>query len=105
MTLPCGTHDLRRDEANLSSAAAEIEDGLAFAQILARIAAAVIALDYLLRNDFQVLGVVIDGATKLGFGCFRSGGVAFTDFGFGVDGAHNLVGFRSCLSKSAEDAA
>ena len=80
--------DLRRDETNLAGAAAEIEHGLAFSQIFARVAAAVIAIDDLLRNDFEIFGIVIDRATKLCFGGFGSGGVTFPDGGFGVDRAH-----------------
>ena len=46
----------------------EIEHRLAFAEILARIAAAVIAIDHFLRNDLEVFGIVIDRTTKLRLG-------------------------------------
>ena len=62
--------NLRGDETNFSRAAAEIEDGLAFAQILARIAATVIALDYFLRNGLEIFRFVIDGTTKFVGGAF-----------------------------------
>ena len=81
---------MRGDEADFSGAAAEIEDGLAGAQIFAGIAAAVIALDDFLRDDFEILGVVFDRAAKFRFGCLGARRIAFTDFGFGVDGAHAL---------------
>ncbi len=80
MTLPAAPDDLRGDETDLSRAAAEIEHGLALAQIFARIAAAVIALDHFLRNDLEVISVVIDRATKPRLGCLRAGGVTFSDF-------------------------
>ena len=43
--------DLRGDETDFSGPAAEIEHGLALAQIFARIAAAVVAFDHFLRDD------------------------------------------------------
>ena len=88
MTLPVGPDDLRGDEADLAGAAAEIEHRLARAQIFARIAAAVIALDHLLRDDLEIFGVVIDRAAKLRLGGFGAGGVTFADGGFSVDRAH-----------------
>ena len=78
------------DKTNLAGATSQIEDRLAFAEILAGIAAAVIAVDDFLRNDFEVLSVVIDGATKLRFRRLRSGSIAFPDFGFSVDRAHSF---------------
>ena len=99
ITFPSGADDLRGDEANLSCAAPEIEHRLACSQILARIAAAVIALDHFLRNDFEIFGIVIDRTTKFRFGGFGSGGVTFPDGGFGVDRAHigELASVTSCF--------
>src|SRR5207249_4895648 len=63
--------DLRRDETNLAGPAAEIEHRLAFANIPARIAAAVILRDDFLRYDFQKLPVILDGATQFRFDGLR----------------------------------
>ena len=90
ITFPFGADDLRGDEANLSGTAAEIEHGLACAQIFARIAAAVIALDHLLRNDLEIFRIVIDRTTKLLFRGLRSSSVTFPDGGFGVHCAHGV---------------
>ena len=78
------------DKTNLPRATAQIEDRLAFTQILAGIAAAVVAVDDFLRNNFEVLSVVIDRATKLRFRRLRSGSIAFPDFGFSVDRVYSL---------------
>ena len=88
ITFPSRPDDLRGDEADLAGAAAEVEHRLAGPQILARIAAAIIPLDHLRRNDFEILGIVIDRAAKLRLGGPGSGGVTFPDGGFGVDRAH-----------------
>ena len=100
ITFPSGADDLRGDEANLSGAAPEIEHRLVFSQILAGIAAAVIAIDDFLRNDFEIFGIVIDRTTKLRFGGFGPGGVTFPDGGFCVDRAH--VGELASVSNRFE---
>ena len=76
--------DLRRDEADLPGAAAEIENGFALAYVFARIAAAVIPLDHFLRNDFEVFAVVVDRATKPWLGRLSPGSVAFSDGSFWI---------------------
>ena len=81
--LSVGPNDLRGDETNLSGAAAEIEHRLALAQILARIAATVIALDHFLRNDFEILADCSRPDNKaLSRANFRSRGITLTDDGF-----------------------
>src|SRR5438874_9370698 len=82
------SHHLGRDETNLSGAAPEIEDRLAFPEILTGIAATVVAFDDFLWNDLEVFRVVIDRAAKFRLSRLRAGSVAFSDFGFSVDGAH-----------------
>ena len=47
------SNDLRSDETDFPSAAAQIDNDLAFVQVIRRIAATVIALDYFLRNHFK----------------------------------------------------
>lgn len=87
-------HDLGGDEADFASAAAEVEDGFAGADVTRGIAAAVILVDDLLGNDLEQLGIVLNGAAEGGFGRFGGGGVALLDGRFGAMGIH-----REDLSK------
>jgi hypothetical protein len=80
-----GPDDLRGDETDFSGAAAEVEDGFAGAEITGWIAAAVIALDYFGRDDFQVLTVVFDRTTE-GFDARLCRiAVAITDGAFNIE--------------------
>ena len=81
---PLRADHLRGDEANFPRAAAEIEHGLAFADIGARVAAAVVALNDFLRNDFEPARIVLHRAAERGFAALRTGGVAVFDGGFDV---------------------
>ena len=56
---PSGPDRLRGDEADLAAAAAQVEDRLALAQVLARVAAAVVALEDLRGDRLEVAGVVV----------------------------------------------
>ncbi len=62
---PLGPDHLRGDEADLARAATEIEHRLSGLQVLRRVAAAVVALDHLGRDDLQVARVVVDRAAEL----------------------------------------
>src|SRR5204863_1271470 len=73
------------------------DDGFAFPEILTGIAATVIAFDDFLWNDLEVFRVVIDRATKFRLSRPRAGSVAFSDFGFSVDGAHSFRGLEKNL--------
>ena len=87
---PRRAHHLRRDETNLSRPAPEIEHRLPGPQMLARIAAAVVALDDLRRDDFQILRIVIHRAAQRRLTALRPGGVALLHGRFDVDWFHGL---------------
>ena len=57
-----GPDDLRGDEGDLAAAAAEVQHRLALAEVLGGVAAAVVAVEHLLRDDGQEAGGVVDGA-------------------------------------------
>ena len=82
MTLPCGPTTCAAMKQIFPGPAAEIEHGLALAQILARIATTVIALDHFLRNRGEILRFVFDRTTKFVRAYFRSGRITLTDDGF-----------------------
>ena len=88
---PRRAHHLRRDETNLSRPAPEIEHRLPGPQMLARIAAAVVALDDLRRDGFQILRIVIHRAAERRFTALRPGGVAFFDGSLDVDWVHGAA--------------
>ena len=67
MTLPLGPTTCAAMKHIFPVPLPEIEHRLAFAQILAGIAATVIAFDDFLRNDLEIFGIVIDRATKFRF--------------------------------------
>ena len=74
--------------------------------MLARIAAAVVALDHLLRDDFEILRVVIDRAAERGFLRLRAGGVALFDGGFDAEigGVHLKTGRQTGARRIARPA-
>src|SRR5262249_580461 len=76
------THNLRGNEANFSGSTADIENYFAFVQITRRIAASIIELDHFARNDFEILGLIIDRTTKFLRSFLRSGRVALTNNSF-----------------------
>ena len=77
--LPFGVNYLRGNEANISGATTEIQDGFVNLDMLAWVAATVVALDNLIGNGFEVFRVIIDRATKRIFLCLYGGSVTFPD--------------------------
>ena len=79
---PLWADNLCGDETDFSRAAAQIENRFAFAQITRWIAATVIALDYFLRNNVEIFGLVFDWTTKFigAFSCADS--ISLPDDGF-----------------------
>jgi hypothetical protein len=79
---PLWADNLRGDETDFSRAAAQIENRFAFTQITRWIAATVIALDYFLRNNFEIFGLVFSWTTKIigAFSCTDS--ISLPDDGF-----------------------
>ncbi len=88
--------DLRGDEADFARAAAEVEHRLAGMQVLAGIAAAVVALDDLLRDDLEVLRIVIDRAAQGGLARLGAAGVTFLGGAFDVEGEVCSSGLDRC---------
>ena len=74
----CLANNLRSDVTDLAAAAAEVEHRLAGVDMLRRVAAAVVALDDFFGDDFEVLRIVIDRATKGRLGRLGRGAVAFS---------------------------
>ena len=72
-----GPHDLGGDEADLAAARAEVEHDVALAHVAGWVAAAVVAVKHLLRDDLEILRVVIDRAAQRGLHGLRAGGIAF----------------------------
>src|SRR5262249_12476817 len=71
-----GSHDLRRDEADLAATAAEVEHDVSLAHVARGIAAAVVALDHLLGDGAQVARIVVDGTAEARLACLRGVAVA-----------------------------
>ena len=101
------SHHLRRDEADLACAAAQIEDSLTRPEIAAGIAAAVVPFDDLVRDDLQELRIVVHGTTE-GRGLGLCGvGVAILDRGLLATGAGLLplaVSLDHCSLLAGDDA-
>ena len=73
-----------------AGSAAEIEHGFARFEVFTRVAAAVVALDHLRRDDLEISGVIVDRTAKLRFLGVGGGAVSFFDGTFGVGfGQHN----------------
>ena len=80
------SNDLRRDETNFSRATTEIENRFALAQIMRRIAAAIIALDHFSWNDVEICRFIINRTTKFVGAFLCSGRVTLADDGFFITG-------------------
>ena len=88
----CRADDLRRDETNLPCPAAQIEHGFSRLEVTARVAAAIILLNDFFRDDFQVLALIIDGATQRRYWRLGSSGVTLSDCRFGIGRFHGYAG-------------
>jgi hypothetical protein len=71
--------ELAREEADLARAGAQVEHGLARAHEPAGVAAAVVALEDLRRQDREEAGLVVDRTAELGDRCAGPPGVARAD--------------------------
>jgi len=72
--------------------AAQIEHGFAGLHILRGIAAAVVLVDHLLRDDLEQVAIIFDRAAERCFRCFGGGGVAQRDGSFVEQGWDWLEG-------------
>ena len=91
-----GPDDLRGDETDFSGATAQVEHGLAGSEVTAGVAAAIVLLNDLVRDDFQKTLIVIHSATQGRFG--GPGGDRITMFhgGFRIGQAHVRSGAFVC---------
>ena len=91
ITRPAGAHHLRRDEADLAGAAAEVEDGLALPQVAAGIAAAVVPFEDLLRDHREIARVVVDRAAEVGHALLGPLPIALADDVFDFHPYHRVT--------------
>ncbi len=68
--------NLRCDKTDFSAAGPKVQNGFTFANITGRIAAAIITIEDILRNNFKILRVIIDWAAKCRFHGLRARAIA-----------------------------